>query len=145
MPLPFPAARASDPHTSHAAARDAGRRAPVLRNRCLAALRAAGERGMTDFELAAAVCSQQTSAGKRRGELVKLGLVEYAGCKRQSPSGSDAMVWRVVEMGGVLTFFAVVGVLTVTELWCRAHRREMGRIWGPRRDPRVSHVRRVRR
>lgn len=100
VPLPFGAARATDPDTSHAAARDAARRAPRMRERVLLTLIAAGARGMTDFELAHALGAQQTSAGKRRGELVEAGLVENSGIKRPAPSGSAAIVWRISEQCG---------------------------------------------
>lgn len=96
-----PVARRTDPDTSHAAAEDAKRNANTLRWRCLQTLKAHPE-GLDDFALAALVGSQQTSAGKRRGELVKAGLVEKATVdgvvvKRPSPSGSLAIVWRAVR------------------------------------------------
>jgi hypothetical protein len=50
--------------------------------------------GLTDFGLGGLMGRQQTSAGKRRGELVTAGLVEYAGVKRPAPSGALARVWR---------------------------------------------------
>jgi len=61
--------------------------------------------GLTDFELADLTGRQQTSIGKRRGELFKAGLVEVAvdaigsPIKRPSPSGSAALVWRVTAIG----------------------------------------------
>lgn len=96
-----PVARRTDPDTSWAAAEDATRNANTLRWRCLQVLKAHPE-GLTDFALADEVQSQQTSAGKRRGELVKAGLVEKATVdgvvvKRPSPSGSLAIVWRAVR------------------------------------------------
>lgn len=91
-----PVARKSDPITSHQAAADAKQTAPTLRARCLAALRAAGDEGLTDFQLAAQVGSQQTSAGKRRGELVDAGLVVKTDRTRPAPSGSAAAVWCAV-------------------------------------------------
>lgn len=90
-----PVARKTDPDTSHLAAEDAKRNAHTLRARCLAVLKAHPE-GLTDFALAEIVGSQQTSAGKRRGELVKAGLVEDSGEKRKAPSGSFAIVWRYI-------------------------------------------------
>lgn len=65
------------------------------RVRALEALVKAAACGLTDFELAHAIGRQQTSAGKRRGELVALGLVEFAGIHRPAPSGARARVWRV--------------------------------------------------
>ena len=88
-----PVARTTDPDTSHLAARDAGRTAATLRQRCLEELRRAGPYGLTDFELAELVGRQQTSAGKRRGELVQRGLATNSGMKRHAPSGSLAIVW----------------------------------------------------
>ena len=92
--LPFgPGARATDPETSHAAAHPDR---PTLRWRCLVALTTAGSAGLTDFELADRVDSIQTSAGKRRHELMVLGLVEDSGHRRLSPNGRAAIVWRAV-------------------------------------------------
>jgi hypothetical protein len=90
-----PVARTTDPDTSHEAARRAVKLAPTLRARCLAELTRAGARGLTDFELADNVHSQQTSAGKRRHELYRAGLVVKSDERRPSPSGSPAIVWKV--------------------------------------------------
>ena len=89
------AARATDPDTSHAAAGalDGARD----RERALGALAEHGP--MTDFELGDAISRQQTSAGKRRHELQAAGLVEYAGFKRPTPSGSQARVWMLTTQG----------------------------------------------
>jgi hypothetical protein len=92
-----PVARVSDPTTSWQAAADANRGAATLRARCLSALREAGDLGLTDFDLADVVHSQQTSAGKRRKELMDAGLVENSGRTRPAPSGSQAIVWRVTR------------------------------------------------
>jgi hypothetical protein len=76
------------------------------REAAMAALAQAGESGLTDFELAAVTGVQQTSIGKRRKELVDLGLVASvldpaAGkpATRPSPSGSPSMVWRATADG----------------------------------------------
>lgn len=55
-----------------------------------------GTTGCTDFEHGHI---QQTSAGKRRKELVDLGLVELADITRPTPSGSQAKVWRPTPAG----------------------------------------------
>ena len=97
---PFARARTTDPETSHEAAKPDR---AVDRHLVYRALIAAGPDGLTDFELAARLnvsCPrstewQQTSAGKRRGELRDQGLVCDSGRKRKSPSGSRAIVWRV--------------------------------------------------
>jgi len=89
-------ARRTDPATSHAAAADAQTNANTHRARVLAALREAGWNGLTDFELGDRLGLQQTSAGKRRGELRDAGLVVDSGRKRRAPSGSAAIVWIAV-------------------------------------------------
>jgi hypothetical protein len=94
-PIWTPVARRTDPATSHQAAAHAAATAGTHRARALDALRHAGDRGLTDFELAAVTRLQQTSIGKRRGELVRLGLVVSTGTTRPAPSGSPAIVWRV--------------------------------------------------
>lgn len=91
--------RATDPETSRLAAADAAVHAGTNRAAVLQVLRLHPD-GLTDFELAKLVGLQQTSAGKRRGELRDLGLVvpatDEAGhtLKRPAPSGSLAIVWR---------------------------------------------------
>jgi hypothetical protein len=93
-----PNARRSDPDTSHAAAD----RHPALRhNDRHAALLAHYEHqaGLTDFELADIMGRQQTSAGKRRGELRDLGFIEDSGLRRDAPSGSPSIVWRITALG----------------------------------------------
>jgi len=95
-----PGARATDPETSHRAAQaqtpaklTAGQRA------ALQALAVAGEGGLTDFELAERTDRKQTSIGVRRGELVKAGLVSATDVVRPSDTQSDAMVWRITDLG----------------------------------------------
>lgn len=55
--------------------------------------------GLTDFELAALLGRQQTSVGKRRGELVNAGLIIATTRRRKSPSGSPAIVWQITPAG----------------------------------------------
>lgn len=86
-------ARRGDPDTSRCAAADALPNADTHRARVLATLREHAA-GLTDFELADLLGLQQTSAGKRRGELRDRGLVEDSGYRRPAPSGSLAIVWR---------------------------------------------------
>lgn len=86
-------ARLTDPETSHAAARQARHRAADDRDLVLAILTEHGPQ--TDFAIAAIAGRLQTSLGVRRGELCKLGLVEYAGFTRPSPSGTASRVWRI--------------------------------------------------
>ena len=91
-----PRARVSDPDTSHQAAKLATVNAGTNRALALEALRAAGPDGLTDFALAEIVGIQQASIGVRRGELVRMGLVEATEMRRPSPSGANAIVWRAV-------------------------------------------------
>lgn len=93
-----PASRATDPQTSH----EAAEAHPLIRSRDrMAALRAhaANPRGLTDHELADLMQRQQTSAGKRRGELRDIGMIEQTDERRAAPSGSSAIVWRITEIG----------------------------------------------
>ena len=92
-----PAARRTDPATSHEAAarvNPAGTRA-----RALLALNASGHRGLTDFERAARTGLGQTSVGKRRLDLLRAGMVEPTGERRPSPTGTPALVFRITETG----------------------------------------------
>ena len=88
-------ARNTDPDTSWDAAFDASLKADKHRARVLAMHRAHPD-GLTDFELGELLGLQQTSAGKRRGELRDRGYIENSGLKRPAPSGSMAIVWRAV-------------------------------------------------
>ena len=88
-------ARHTDPATSWDAAFDASLKADKHRARVLAMHRAHPD-GLTDFELGELLGLQQTSAGKRRGELRDRGYIENSGLKRPAPSGSMAIVWRAV-------------------------------------------------
>jgi hypothetical protein len=60
--------------------------------------------GLTDFELAANLNRQQTSVGKRRGELRDLGLIYATSVRRLAPSGSAAIVWALTYKGLVFLF-----------------------------------------
>lgn len=86
-----PGARKSDPDTSQSMAsvdRSKDREAVLAVHR-------EHPKGLTDFELAEIMGRQQTSVGKRRCELRDQGLIENSGLKRPSPSGSNAIVWRL--------------------------------------------------
>ena len=92
------AARATDPDTSWTAAlaRLSGK---ATDRRTALHAHANARDGLTDFELACLMERQQTSAGKRRGELRDLELVFDTGRRRPAPSGSPAIVWRITELG----------------------------------------------
>ena len=91
-------ARNTDPETSHLAAARNPHSRTIDREKVLAA-HADNPDGLTDFELAEIVDRQQTSAGKRRGELRDAGLIEETDMRRAAPSGSLAIVWRITASG----------------------------------------------
>lgn len=93
-----PGARRTDPDTSHLAAAAH----PRIRARDRRLVLFELERhpaGLTDFELAANLGRQQTSVGKRRGELRDWGWVYDTGFYRPAPSGSKAIVWALTTAG----------------------------------------------
>lgn len=96
--FPAPAARASDPVTSHEAAQRVARTAATDRALVLR-IHQQWTSGLTDFELADLAGRQQTSLGKRRGELRDAGLIRDSGHKRPAPSGSPAVVWVITDAG----------------------------------------------
>jgi len=54
--------------------------------------------GLTDFELAVRMGRTQPSAGKRRLELQRAGLVEFAGQRRSTGNGGTAGVyWTTID------------------------------------------------
>ena len=90
--------RSTDPDTSHAAAAASpGVRAQDRRQVLM--LHASHPAGLTDFELAALGGRQQTSFGKRRGELRDAGYIEDTTRRRAAPSGASAIVWRITDGG----------------------------------------------
>ncbi len=101
--LTTPGTRTTDPVTSHEAEAKVRPHASHGRRLVLDCLRLFGP--ATDFELAAETGWQQTSIGKRRGECVALGWVQAftapdgTKCKRLSPSGSPAIVWKITDAG----------------------------------------------
>lgn len=94
-PAPF---HRHDPSTSRIAA--ARVNVSVLRRRVLLALRDAGERGLTDDELAGVTgIDPPHSAATRRGEMTKAGYVEATGGHRPTSRGNPAKVWRLTADG----------------------------------------------
>lgn len=101
--FPRRSARATDDVTSVIAAENASRRVPFGRMLALK-LHYDHPEGLTDFELAELSGWQQTSIGKRRGDLMNPEyfdppLIEKTGLTRPSPTGSPARVWRITEAG----------------------------------------------
>ena len=99
-----PAARATDPATSHeAAATITVQRMRADHQLVLAALHDHGP--MTDFGIAAKVSAalgrmvKATSLGVRRKELVTLGLVRNSGRRAPSDTGTSSIVWALTAAG----------------------------------------------
>ena len=98
-PAPLmPRARRFDHDTSQAAADAIAPRVNTDRERVLLA-HADHPTGLDDFRLAELVGRQQTSAGKRRGELVALGLIAKTGQRATAPSGAAVIVWQITNAG----------------------------------------------
>lgn len=94
-------ARASDPSTSRAAARDVSFRAGSQKAKLLGAF-AEGE--YTDEEAAVrAGLSLRSCFWKRCGELRDAGLIEFTGQTRRGSAGSACGVSRITEQGMCLT------------------------------------------
>lgn len=96
---PIAPARATDPATSHVAANANQEIRGAQRIEVYEHLKSAGAHGATDYEIGVALSILRTSAGKRRKELADLGHVEDSGERRQTDSGSTAIVWRVINEG----------------------------------------------
>jgi len=91
-------ARHTDPDTSHEAAK-AWPKERARDRRAVLLLHAKRPNGLTDFELAEIMGRQQTSVGKRRGELRDAGFIYDTGFRRPAPSGSPAIVWAITTAG----------------------------------------------
>jgi len=94
--------RVTDPETARLAAQAQSDRLNEHQWLVLASLVEAGRDGLIDHDHEARNGLIQTSAGKRRVELVRLGLVEWSGRKRRSPSGQLARVWTVTARGAAV-------------------------------------------
>jgi len=85
-------ARTTDPHTSKEAAASASKRGPTQRRRVWNTLNNLGN--ATDFEISVTLGILRSSASKRRQELSDLGFIIDTGLRRNTDSGSSAIVWR---------------------------------------------------
>lgn len=81
------------PATSRAAAAQIAEDAETLRQRVLAAIRAAGEAGMTDEEIQTELHMSGNTERPRRWELAKICAIRRAGRTRKTTSGREADVW----------------------------------------------------
>ena len=103
--LSFTMARTGDPDTSHGAAVIALHGAANNRQLALHHHATCATDGLSDFDLADLTGVQQTSIGKRRGELVAVGYIarvyneDGSGLTRPSPSGTPAAVWAITSAG----------------------------------------------
>ena len=91
--------RTTDPETSHAAARRTDR--AEGKRRVLAFLNARSGEAFTDHEIAEATGMDKGSASKRRLDLQRDGLVEFAGAWGTTPTGSSARKWRLAQSQAV--------------------------------------------
>ncbi len=77
-----------------AAAMQSPERLTEMQNLVLATL-AEHSDGLTDFELAEVTGRYKPSIGKRRTDCYAMGLVVDSGERRPTPSGANAIVWRL--------------------------------------------------
>jgi hypothetical protein len=94
-----PGSRVSDPDTARWAAEQAAQSLRDTQFAVLDALVRAERRGLMDHEHEELHGMGQDSAGKRRGELLALGLVADSGTKRQTPRKRRAIVWVATARG----------------------------------------------
>lgn len=96
-----PGTRRTDPKTSRRAELDAYPRAGSWQQRALEAFIEAGEKGLTDYELAIALNrpNMRGSVAKYRLALVTGGWVTDSQHTRQTDTGSKAIVWELSPQG----------------------------------------------
>jgi hypothetical protein len=115
-----PAARRTDPATSHLAGIKVRDRAPNTRLRvltCLVQYFDSTGQGLTDDAVASWCDIPSTSAGKRRLELQRTGLVELADGVGVTRNGAAALQWKPTAAGidlvaDLVPFHTVVDVPT---------------------------------
>lgn len=90
-----PAARTTDPATSHLAAASMRSVAHTQRLSILEHLEKCGERGCTADELDRALNWRVGRSGRRLGELLKAGLVRVAPTTRETATGRQAQVYAL--------------------------------------------------
>ena len=91
-----PFVRGSD--TSEAASDSVADSAGTKRGEVLEALRLAGARGLTDWEIQQRTGGLHQSMTARRRELVLRGLVRDSGRRRATQTGRQAVVWVLVTL-----------------------------------------------
>lgn len=80
--------------TARKAAEEVKSGSRILRDQCLAAIRAAGTAGLTADETAEKVGKPILSVRPRLSELAKLAQIEDTGTRRRNDSGKSAIAWR---------------------------------------------------
>jgi hypothetical protein len=93
---PTSPARNSDPQTSIEAANANQEIRSEQRLKVYEYLKSVGATAANDYEISVACKILRTSAGKRRKELVDVGLVEYAGFSRPTDTGSPGRCHRAI-------------------------------------------------
>lgn len=79
--------------TSLEAAQAIAPRVGTLQAKALAAIREAGDRGLTTVELARVLLADSSSIQPRTSELREKRLILDSGARRGNPSGINAIVW----------------------------------------------------
>lgn len=85
--------------TELAAATKVAPKAGTLRRQVLDAIAAAGDHGLTDWQIHEHLGCRLYSAAPRRGELVRDGWVIDSGRRRETDSTSTAIVWILSPEG----------------------------------------------
>lgn len=96
MPKPFNTMPLFNPpiDTRRAAKKAIEPKIPSLKDRVLGFLRACGEHGATDQEIAIQFAGSENTYRPRRNELTADGLVYDSGKRRRTGTGKLATVWR---------------------------------------------------
>jgi hypothetical protein len=94
-----PPARAGH-RTQAGGARAIAARAPTIRERVLAYIRARRESGATNEEISNAVGLRIQTVCGRMGELKARGEIRDSGATRENVSGVQAIVWVAADNGG---------------------------------------------
>jgi hypothetical protein len=95
----LPGYRRTDRDTARLAAVGVATRRDAQKLRVLQELAEAGDEGRTDYELGLVLQILRTSAGKRRKELLEHGLVRDSRRRRNTDTGTSAVVWELTDSG----------------------------------------------
>ncbi|UFW91008.1 hypothetical protein BjapCC829_21700 [Bradyrhizobium barranii] len=84
--------RGTDPQSSRDAARMIVPRLNAIQSQVMAAVRDAGNVGLTDWELDQKFSCKRSTYRSRRAELVEMGLIKASGSRREN-EGTKRAVW----------------------------------------------------